>query len=90
MAKRKTPKVKNLKAEKISDKQLQQMQTLVSQINKVQFDIGQLEARKHELVHVHLGITESIRKLQEELKKEYGTTDVDIQSGKIKYNESHN
>tara|TARA_Y100000401_G_scaffold116264_1_gene121592 strand:+ start:187 stop:459 length:273 start_codon:yes stop_codon:yes gene_type:complete len=90
MAKRKTPKVKDLKAEKISDEQLKRMQTLVSQINKVQFDIGQLEARKHEFVHMHLGITEEIRKLQEELKKEYGTTDVDIQSGKIKYNESHN
>ncbi len=90
MAKRKTPKVKNLKAEKISDEQLKQLQTLVSQINKVQFDIGQLEARKHELVHVHLGVTDNIRKLQEELKKQYGTTDIDIQSGKIKYNESHN
>ena len=33
--------------------------------------------------------TENLKQ-QEELKKQYGTTDIDIQSGKIKYNESHN
>ena len=54
-------------------------------INKIQFDLGALEARKHELLHVHFKATDAITTLQDEFKKQYGSIDIDVQDGTIKY-----
>ena len=89
----KKQKVVDLKSKpkKITEKQLNTMQSLISSINKIQFDIGQLEARKHELLHLHGETNAKIAELQKELKNQYGTIDVDIKDGSIKYeDESHN
>ena len=88
MAKRKTPKVDNiidLKPEKITDEQLKKVQETVSNLNKYQMEVGQLESRKHELLHNTFAIREQLGKLQEELQKEYGTFDVNINDGIINY-----
>ena len=91
MAKVKTPKVKDLRTVKISKEQLTSMQSLVSKINKVTFDLGTIQARNHELLHVYGEINGKIQDLQEELEKQYGTVDIDIKDGTIKYkDESHN
>ena len=50
-------------------------------------DIGQLESRKHQALHYIAGINDELTLLQEELKKEYGTVDVNIQDGTINYEE---
>ena len=39
------------KAEKISEEQLAQLQSLVSNVNKVKFDLGTMEAQKHSKLH---------------------------------------
>ena len=88
MAKRKTAKAKDLRPEKITEEQLSLMQALVSKINKVTFDLGTVQARNHELLHVFSEFNTKITELQEEFIKQYGTADVDIKDGKIKYNES--
>ena len=91
MAKVKTPKVKDLRPEKITKEQLTSMQSLVSKITKVTFDLGTIQARNHELLHVYGEINSKIQGLQEELEKQYGTVDIDIKDGTIKYkDESHN
>ena len=56
MAKRKTPKAEKVvdltpKAEKVTDEQIKKIQGIVDRINRTQMDIGQLESRKHELLH---------------------------------------
>ena len=48
-------------------------------------NIGQLEARKHQLLHMIAGINDELVLLQGELEKEYGTNDVNIQDGTINY-----
>tara|TARA_R100000458_G_C8252719_1_gene229342 strand:+ start:295 stop:591 length:297 start_codon:yes stop_codon:yes gene_type:complete len=85
MAKIKNPKVKNPRPKKITQEQLNKMQTAISNINKIQFDLGALEARKHELLHVHFKATDAITTLQDEFKKQYGSIDIDVQDGTIKY-----
>ena len=91
MAKRKTAKTKTLRPEKITQEQLTSMQSLVSKINKVTFDLGTIQARNHELLHVYGEINGKIQDLQEELEKQYGTVDIDIKDGTIKYkDEPHN
>ena len=90
MAKRKTPKAEKVidltpKPEKVTDEQLNKIQSTVDNINRAQMEVGQLEARKHQILHYIAGVNDELTLIQEELKKEYGTFDVDIQDGIINY-----
>ena len=56
-------------------------------INRIQLDLGQLESRKHRALHDVVDLQEKLIVTQKELQEEYGTFDVDIQTGKINYKE---
>jgi len=73
------------KPEKITEEQLKRVQDTVNDINRTQLEIGSLEVRKHELMHGISGSRESLTVLQKEFEEEYGTFDIDIQSGTINY-----
>ena len=73
------------KAEKISEEQLKELQGIVSASNKLQFDIGQLEAKKHNLLHALFEASDKIRIIQGKFEDEYGTFDINIQDGAINY-----
>jgi hypothetical protein len=73
------------KAEKVTEEQLKQLQTVVDQNNAVQFRIGAIETQKHELVHRHSEIQKRIMDIQNTFSKEYGTFDVDLTDGTINY-----
>ena len=90
MAKRKTPKAEKVidlapKAEKITDEQLKNVQETVNNLNRSQMEVGQMETRKHELLHNVAVFRDKLTVLQSEFEKEYGTFDVDIQTGAINY-----
>ena len=90
MAKRKTPKAEKVidltpKAENVTEEQLKKIQGIVDRINRTQMDIGQLESRKHQALHYIAGVNDELSLIQNELNEQYGTHDVDIQTGKINY-----
>ena len=90
MAKRKTPKTEKVvdltpKAEKITDEQLKNVQETVNNLNRSQMEIGQLETRKHELLHSVAVLNDGLTLIKSEFEKEYGTIDVNIQNGTINY-----
>jgi allophanate hydrolase subunit 1 len=90
MAKRKTPKADKIvdlkpKAEKITDEQLKRVQETVNNINRIQIELGQLEVRKHELLHSIATVKDGLALIQSEFEKEYGTVDINIQDGTINY-----
>ena len=76
------------KAEKVTEEQLQKIQTIVDNINRSQMEIGQIEARKHQILHYIAGINDQLGILQGELKEQYGTDDINIQDGTIRYPEN--
>ena len=84
----KIKELKGIKPESISKEQLDKVQSVVNRINQAQMDIGALESRKHQALHYIAGINDELTLLQEELKKEYGTDDVNIQDGTINYPEN--
>ena len=75
------------KAEKITDEQLEKVQNTVNNINRAQLEIGSMEVKKHELMHQVAGSRDQLTLLQSEFQKDYGTIDIDIQTGKINYKE---
>ena len=87
MGKKKKEKVVDLKPEKISKDHLEELQNVVSAVNKLQFDIGNMEVQKHNALHALFQGNEKLNQLQVEFKDKYGTADVKIQDGTINYKE---
>jgi hypothetical protein len=87
MTKTKKEKVVDLKpkAEKITEEQLSNLQDTVNSINRTQLEIGNMEVRKHELMHNVSSLRENVSILQKEFEKEYGTYDININDGTINY-----
>jgi len=81
----KIKELKGIKPEKVTDEQLKNIQTIVDKINNAQMQIGQLEARKHQILHMIAGTNDELSLLQSKLEGEYGTSDINIQDGTINY-----
>ena len=82
---KKIKELTGVKPEKITAEQLEQVQNTVNNINRSQLEIGSMELRKHDLLHGIAGLRDELTLLQKEFEKEYGTFDVDIQTGIINY-----
>jgi len=78
----------DLKPEKITASQLEKIQTVVSNINKSQMEIGRLETTKHMISHQVVTLQDELRKIQDELEKDYGTVNINIEDGTIQYPEN--
>ena len=88
MAKNTSKKIKELKGvkpEKITTEQLEKVQAVINDINKSQIEIGQMETKKHAIMHHISALQEAVGEIREEFEKEYGTADVNIQDGIINY-----
>lgn len=81
----KIKELKGVKPEKVNEEQLKKIQKLVDTVNRAQMDVGALESRKHQLLHFLAGTNDELQLVQDELMKEYGTNDINIQDGTIKY-----
>jgi len=84
----KIKELKGIKPEKITDEQLKKVQDTVNSINRTQLEIGNLEIRKHEMMHQVAGLRDELTVLQGEFEKDYGTFDINIQDGTINYPEN--
>ena len=85
MGGKKKAKAKDLRAASIKDEQLKELQQVVSAINKLQFDVGTMEAQKHEALHALFQGKDKLNQMQEAFKEQYGTNDINIQDGTINY-----
>ena len=90
MAKRKTKKEKIVdlkpKAEKITEDQLKRVQGIIHDMNRFKMEIGTIETRKHSALHNIAGLNDQLTLMKDEFEREYGTTDINIETGEIKYN----
>jgi len=85
MAKRKTKKAD--KPTKISNDHLSKMQNIINNLNRGQMEIGSLETKKRAILDHVVTFQNELVKLQEELKKDYGTDNINIHTGEINTNE---
>ena len=85
---KKIKELKGIESEKVTDKQLEKVQTTVNNINRTQLEIGHMEIKKHEMMHNIAKLRDSIAVMQNEFEKEYGTYDINISDGTINYPEN--
>tara|TARA_R100001594_G_scaffold13_1_gene29 strand:+ start:452 stop:727 length:276 start_codon:yes stop_codon:yes gene_type:complete len=83
MAKRKTKKVE--KPSKITNEELDKVQSVINNINRFQLDIGSMETKKHSFLHHITVLQEQLGEMQTKFQETYGTTDINIQDGTINY-----
>tara|TARA_R110000744_G_scaffold149058_1_gene262149 strand:+ start:548 stop:847 length:300 start_codon:yes stop_codon:yes gene_type:complete len=81
----KIKELKGVKPEKITNEHLEKVQSVINDINKSQMEIGQMETKKHAIMHHISALQESIGEIREEFEKHYGTADINIQDGVINY-----
>ena len=81
----KIKELKGIKPEKITDEQLEGVQKLINDINRSQMELGQMETKKHAILHNVSLLQEGIGSMRDTFEKDYGTSDIDIQSGTINY-----
>jgi hypothetical protein len=87
MAKRKTPKVKDLRPQNVTAEELKQLQELINLIRQGEMQLGNLETKKHGLLHQIIGVQEQIGLLQNKFEETYGKVDINITDGTISYPE---
>jgi len=78
----------DLKPEKVTASQLEKIQKTVSDINRAQMEVGRLETTKHNIMHQIAGLQDELKLIQDELEKDYGTVNVNIEDGTIQYPEN--
>ena len=81
-------KKKAEKATKITNDELNKVQSIINNINRAQLEIGTFESKKHNILHHITMLQEELSKMQVEFKKNYGTDDVNIQDGTINYDKN--
>ena len=86
MAKNKE-KVVDLKPTSITAEELKRLQDLVNLINRGEMQIGNLEAKKHNLLHQVVAVQEKMSELQKEFEATYGKVDINVNDGTIAYPE---
>tara|TARA_Y100000015_G_C2389194_1_gene89156 strand:+ start:337 stop:615 length:279 start_codon:yes stop_codon:yes gene_type:complete len=84
MAKRKTPKVKNLGPKTITSEQLLKLQSSVKAIDKAYKEIGLVEAQKQEMLHFIAEMNSVVKGLENDFVEQYGTSNVSIVDGVIR------
>jgi len=91
MAKNTSKKIKELKGikpETINEQELATMQASVRTIDQLTSEVGSIEVRKHALMKAMEQVQQRIEQLRVNLKKEYGTDNINIVDGKINYPEN--
>ena len=66
---------------KITDEQLKTLQTHVGKINQAQLQLGQAVATKFDIIAALPSLRKELQEFQQELEKEYGKVNVNIQDG---------
>ena len=87
MAKRKTPKVKDLKvkADQLEEKELEKLQTLVRNVDMLHLNIGRTRSAEHDMLHRLAGLNDQMKLMQADFQDKYGDADINVKTGAIKY-----
>ena len=83
----KKEKVVDLKPQNITEEELKNLQDLVNTLNRVQIEIGNIESRKHGLLHQVISLQQQMQTLQKGFEELYGKVDINITDGAISYQE---
>lgn len=71
--------------EKVTAEELTALNEKINAMNKLQIQIGGLEAHKHDMLTALSTINTDMQVLQKELEAKYGSVNIDLATGEITY-----
>jgi allophanate hydrolase subunit 1 len=71
--------------EKVTAEELTALNEKINAMNKLQIQIGGLEAHKHDMLTALSTINTDMQGLQKELEAKYGSVNIDLATGEITY-----
>lgn len=71
---------------KITHQELNYAQNLVETMTKLHLQVGRIEVEKQSILTRLQEVQDTIDTVQKEMLKKYGTSDIDLKTGTIKYN----
>jgi phage host-nuclease inhibitor protein Gam len=77
--------VNDTKLEKINEQQLAKLQSTIRTVEQLTNEVGGIEVRKHALLKAMESVQNRMEAFRQELIKEYGTDNINIQTGEITY-----
>jgi len=80
-------KVVDLKPQNVTEEELKNLQNLVNAMNRAQMEVGNLETRKHSILHQVTGLQTQMQTMQKTFEEVYGKVDINITDGTIAYPE---
>jgi hypothetical protein len=83
----KIKELKGIKSEKITDSELEKLQSTVRTIDRLTIDIGRIEIQKYAVMKAMEKVQAEIETLRKDFLASYGTDNVNIQTGEIAYAE---
>ena len=82
---KKIKELKGIKPDKVTKEELSEIQKLVDNINQLTVQVGRIESQKHRIVHQLAGANDEMILLQDKMKEQYDTNDINIVDGTINY-----
>lgn len=71
--------------EKVTVEELNALNEKINAMNKLQIQIGGLEAHKYDMLMALSGLNAGMQAIQKELETKYGTINIDLATGEITY-----
>ena len=84
----KKEKVVDLKPQNVTEEELTGLQNLVNALNRTQMEIGNIESRKHSMLHQITQLQSQMQQMQKTFEETYGKVDINITDGTISYPEN--
>ena len=72
------------KVTKITEEQLKTIQDQQAKLQAAFIDIGFIESKKHEALHIQVQAAEALEATKKELEEEYGQVNIDLKDGSYK------
>tara|TARA_R110002050_G_scaffold43732_2_gene104593 strand:+ start:888 stop:1217 length:330 start_codon:yes stop_codon:yes gene_type:complete len=87
---KKIKELKGIKPEKINEQELAQLQAALKTIDSLTGEVGGIEVRKHSLLRAMENVHSRLEAQRIRIKEEYGTDNINLQTGEITYTDSSN
>jgi hypothetical protein len=82
---KKVQEIEDANIEKVTTEELASLNEKINAMNKLQVQIGGLEAHKHDMLTALSTLNIQMQGIQKELEAKYGAVNIDLATGEITY-----
>jgi len=78
--------IEDIRPSRVTDQELAQLQSAIKTIDNLTAEVGGIEVRKHSLLKAMESVHSRLEAQRIQIESQYGTDNVNLQTGEISYN----